>query len=278
MDSYSVPSLRHTLDPLRIVATIWRDREVIAQLVRREVQSSYRESVLGTVWLFAQPLLSLAVYAFVFIVIFTPRIPQGGTRVDFVLEMFAGMIVFWGFSEVIARSPMLILSRRGYVKNIVFPLEVLPVSVLGSALVGLLAGVLILLTAVGIYHHTISPTIPLFLLVLVPLVLLTMGTSWLLASVGVFLRDIQQGVRAVLQLLFFATPIVWNVGSLPEEFRPWALLNPLASIVEGTRQTLVQGLPPDWGPLLLTTAFSLVVFVAGYTWFVRTRHGFADVM
>ncbi|MCB9913672.1 MAG: ABC transporter permease [Planctomycetes bacterium] len=273
------PPLRRTLDPLWILRELWREREVAAQLARHDVQATYRGSLLGALWILIQPLLSLAVYAFVFTVVFQPRAAvQEGGRFEFVLSLFAGMVIYNLFAEVVSRSPLLVVTKTSYVKNVVFPLQVLPLSALGTALVGFACGLVILLGAVLASRGALDAAVLWLPVALLPLLFLTLGVSWLLASLGVYLRDVQPAVRVVLQLLFFATPIVYGVEALPPEWQRVVWLNPLAAIVTNARAGLLHGAAPSWPSWAATLAFGLAVFGVGYTWFARTRKGFADVM
>jgi homopolymeric O-antigen transport system permease protein len=279
MDRTSSTPLRDSLSPHRILRSLWREREVVAQLARHDIEATYRESLLGLVWMILQPLLSLCVYTFVFTVIFQPRAEVGEDgRFEFVLSLFAGMIIYNLFAEVVARSPQLIVTKTSYVKNIVFPLHVLPVSALATSFVSFLCGIGILLTITFFSRGELSLTILWLPVALLPLVLLTLGLAWILSSIGVFLRDVQPTVRVVLQLLFFATPIVYQIEVLPPHLKPYLLLNPLASIVTNARRGLLFDAAPSWPSYFATVAVSLLVFCLGYCWFARTRRGFADVM
>ncbi len=267
------------LDPLRAVGELWRERELVAQLTKRELVQTWRESVLGAAWAVLQPILTLSVYSFVFLVLFEPRRSSPGQGpFDFVIELFCGLLVYWAFAETIARAPTLIVSRPNLVKNVVFPLEVLPVTVLGAALVQMVVGMLVLLVVVGVGRGSVSATLWALPLVILPLVIGTLGLAWILASLGVFLRDVQQGIRVGLQLFLYLTPVVWRIQWIPEKWRPLALANPMAPIVESARAVLIRGELPAWGGLAWSSGVALVLFVAGRAWFAKTRWGFADVV
>jgi lipopolysaccharide transport system permease protein len=267
------------LDPLRTFGGLWRERELVVQLTTRELLQTWRESVLGAAWAVLQPILTLAVYSFVFLVLFEPRRRAPGQGpFDFVIELFCGLLVYWAFSETIARAPTLVVGRPNLVKNVVFPLEVLPVTVLGAALVQMLVGMVVLLAAVLVARGSLSPTIWALPLVILPLSLGTLGLAWLLASLGVFLRDVQQGIRVGLQLFLYLTPVVWRIEWVPERWRLLALANPMAGIVESARAVLIRGELPAWGPLAWSSGVAMVLFVVGRAWFAKTRWGFADVV
>ncbi len=258
----------------------WRHRHLIWQMARREVIGRYRGSVLGLLWSFFNPLLMLAVYTFVFSVVFQARWGQGesGGRAEFAIILFAGLIVFNLFAEVINRAPGLIVSHANYVKKVVFPLEILPVVAAGSALFHTLVSLAVLLLAFALIHHSLPWTVLLFPVVLLPLVVLTIGLAWFLASLGVFLRDVAQTVGILTTALLFLSPIFFPASALPEMIRPFLFLNPLALVIEQTREVLIWGRVPDWLGLALYGVISLMVAGAGLLWFQKTRKGFADVL
>ncbi|MCB9871435.1 MAG: ABC transporter permease [Planctomycetes bacterium] len=272
---------RVCLNPLRTAAELWRRREVIVQLSRSEIDLTYRGSLLGVSWMAIQPLVLLAVYATVFLGLWPPARGSDDDHVKFVLGMFCGIVVYTLFSDVVTRAPMLVLGNPSYVKRIVFPLEVLPVSTLSAALLNLGVGLLILLGGVLLLTDGLSPAMLLLPICLLPLVLFTLGLSWFLASLGVFVRDVQQAVRAVMLPLFFISPIFWTLNgalAIAPEHHMWTRLNPLTTIIESFRRVLIYRLPPDWLPFATVTLLSLLVFICGYAWFMKTRHGFADVL
>jgi lipopolysaccharide transport system permease protein len=272
-------STRATLNPILITRNLFSRRSLIWQLSARELQQSWRDSLLGAAWMILQPLLTLAVYATVFTVLFVPRRgPEGQTSADYVLDLFCGLVVFWVFSETVARAPTLIGTQPAYVKKVVFPLEVLPVTVLAASLVNMLGGIAILLVAVGIVKGSISTTLWAYPLILLPLILGTLGVSWFLAALGVYVRDMLRVVSIGLQFLLYLSPVIWRLDWLPENLRPFAVVNPFTPILESSRAVLIEGGLPSWPGLAAATALGLVLFVLGHAWFARARWGFADVL
>jgi lipopolysaccharide transport system permease protein len=267
-------------NPAVFLGTLWRHRHLIRQLTWREVTGRYRSSVLGFAWAFVTPLVTLALYTFVFGVVFKARWP--GSRTDnlaeFGLVLFAGLTAFSLFSECANRAPALITSSPNYVKKVVFPLEILPVSVLGSALFHTGISVIILLVAHQIISGVPAWTAVLLPLVLLPLACLALGTSWFLASLGVFFRDIGHTVALGIQVLFFLTPIFYPREALPEHLRPMLDLNPLSPIVENVRRLVVHGELPDWPSLGFSVMVGVVVLCLGHAWFAKTQRAFADVV
>ncbi len=267
------------LGPLSPLRAAWRHRKLIARLARSELEGRFRGSVLGTAWMAINPLIMLAVYTFVFTVVFQARWgAAAGSSVDFALLLFSGMILFGVFAECVNRAPTLMLENVSYIKRVVFPLEILPVVVMLTALVNAAVGFIILILFYLTVRGAPPPTALLVPLALAPLCLVTLGASWFLASMGVFLRDIRQMVGVLVTLLMFLSPIFYPLEALPEAFRFWVSLNPLTLILEQSKDLLFWGRLPDPGVWALTLIASWGVAWLGYVWFVKTRKGFADVV
>lgn len=265
--------------PRAMAGSLWHNRALIRVLVVREVAGRYRGSILGILWSFFNPVFMLAVYTFVFSVVFKARWgTDGESRAEFALILFAGLLVFNLFAECVNRAPSLIIANTNYVKKVVFPLEILPWVVFGAALfhalVSLAVWLLFSFWVFGLPHATLV----LFPLVLAPLVLLVMGLSWFLAALGVFLRDVTQLVGVMTTVLMFLTPIFYPISAIPERYRFFLYLNPLTFIVEQTRSLLIFGRGFAWGSMALLSLFAFFVAWLGFAWFQKTRKGFADVL
>lgn len=268
-----------SLAPREIIASLWRNRYLIKKSIQREVVGRYRGSFLGIFWSFFHPMFMLAVYTFVFSVVFKARWQSGSdSKTEFALILFAGLMVFNLFSECINRAPSLILAHASYVKKVVFPLEILPWVVIGGATFHLGISLAVWLIAYTLLFGVPHATALLLPVVLVPLVLFTAGLSWWLASLGVYLRDVSQFVSIVTTAMMFLSPIFYSTASLPEQFRVIMQLNPLTPIIEQTRDLLFWYRFPDLTTLLLCYAFSVVIACLGFAWFQKTRKGFADVL
>jgi len=260
--------------------SLWRHRKLILQMVRREVIGRYRGSFLGLAWSFFYPILMLAVYTFVFSVVFKARwgIGDDEGKTQFALVLFSGLIIYNLFAETANRAPQLILTNVNFVKRVVFPLEILPVVIIGAALFQSFVSLLVLLAALfalnGFLHWTIlfSP------IVFLPIVVLTLGFTWVLASLGVFLRDVGQIIGIVTTIMLFVSPIFYPISALPERLQPWLMLNPLTFIIEQARAVLIFGHAPNWIGLLLYSAIAMSIAWLGFAWFQKTRKGFADVL
>jgi lipopolysaccharide transport system permease protein len=267
-------------NPFVFAPALWRHRHLIRQLTWREVTGRYRSSVLGFAWSLATPLVTLTLYTFLFGVVFKARWPDSrrGDLTEFGLMIFAGLTAFALFSECVNRAPGLITASPNYVKKVVFPLEVLPVSVLGSALFHTGISVGLLLVAHAVLAATLSWNALWVPLMLVPLAALALGLSWFLASLGVFLRDIGHTTTLATQVLFFATPVFYPREALPESLRPMVDLNPLSPMIDNVRRVAVQGLPPDWPGFGFALAAGLIALCLGHAWFAKSKRAFADVI
>lgn len=273
----------HAAQPTSLVAlgkSLWRNRQLIVQMTRREVAGRYKGSVMGLAWSFFNPVFMLAVYTFVFSVVFKARWGVGGeeSKTQFAVVLFVGMIVHGLFAEVLNRAPGLIQGNVNYVKKVVFPLEILPVISMGAALFHSLVSLGVLLIVFVMFNGYLHWTTVLAPLVVLPLVILTLGLAWMLASLGVFLRDIGQTIGIITTVMMFLAPVFYPITALPEEMRPWIMANPLTFIIEQAREVLIWGHLPNWTGLVIYTASTTVVAWAGYAWFQKTRKGFADVI
>ena len=262
-----------------MAASAWRNRALIASLTKREVIGRYRGSVLGIMWSLVLPIFMLAVYTFVFSVVFNARwSDQSTSKTEFALILFAGLLVFNLFSECVNRAPNLILHNQNYVKKVVFPLEILPWVALCSALFHTLISYVVWQVFYVVLFGLPNVTTLLFPVVLVPLVLFTLGVSWLLASIAVYLRDVAQLVGVLTTVLMFMSPIFYPLSALPAAYRSVIELNPLALPIEFARDVLLWGKMPDATAFCLYTAGSALMAWVGFTCFQKLRSGFADVV
>ena len=160
----------------------------------------------------------------------------------------------------------------------VFPIEILPVVVMIAALFHSLVSLGVLLAAFALFNGYVQWTVIFLPFVLLPFVILTTGLGWILASLGVFLRDVGQSVIIIVSVLTFLSPVFYPVTAVPERFRPLIMSNPLTYIIEQAREVLIWGHTPDWTGLGLYLLAATAVAWAGYAWFQKTRKGFADVL
>jgi lipopolysaccharide transport system permease protein len=224
----------------------------------------------------------LVVYTFFFSVVFKARwgVVEGveESKTQFAVVLFVGMIVHGLFAEVLNRAPTLITNNINYVKRVVFPLEILPVVSLGAALFHGLISLLVLLIAFVTFNHFLYWTIVFIPVVLLPLLIISLGFAWMLASLGVFLRDVGQTIGLFTTVLMFISPVFFPISAMPERFRPIIMANPLTFIIEQAREVLIWGHLPDWQGIAIYTLAAIVTAWLGFIWFQKTRKGFADVL
>jgi lipopolysaccharide transport system permease protein len=257
-----------------------RHRQLIFEMIKRDVIGRYRGSVGGLVWSFINPLLMLGVYTFVFAVVFKARwgTGEGTANPQFAIILFVGMIVHALFAEAVNKAPGLILSNVNYVKKVIFPLEILPVVAVGSAVFHMLISIIILLLFHWILAGHVAATVLWLPVVILPFILITLGLAWFLAATGVYVRDISQTTGILTTVLLFLSPVFYPASSLPEAYRPYLNLNPLTFIIEQARAVTLWGTRPDFAGLAFYTVIALVFAAIGFWWFQRTRSGFADVL
>lgn len=274
------PHAAHSASPIAMGRSIWHHRSLIKQMAWREVVGRYKGSIFGLAWSFFNPLMMLAVYTFVFSVVFKARwgIEVSEGKADFALALFVGLIIHALFSEVLNRAPTLILSNANYVKKVVFPLEILTVVSVSVALFHTAMSFLVLLVALVGLHGLPNWTVIYTPLTLLPLLPLTLGLGWLLASLGVYLRDIGQLIGIATTALLFLAPVFYPLTALPEAYQSFLYINPLTYPIEQTRAVIILGDMPNWEGLGVYTIISVLTCWTGFWWFQRTRRGFADVL
>jgi lipopolysaccharide transport system permease protein len=182
------------------------------------------------------------------------------------------------FQESVQQSANTIVVHSNLVKRVVFPLEALPAAQVFAALGSQLFGTIALLIATIIIRQRLEPTGLWLVVLLIPQLLFALGAAWLVASLGVFLRDITQGIMLLLMAWMYLTPIIYPESIVPPRFRTFINFNPFTSLIRSYRRIFLDGAAPDWRGLLYFTTFALLIFIFGYWWFARTRKSFADVV
>lgn len=268
------------LNPISLFDFFWSKRQLIKQFSKREVSSKYKGSFLGILWSIITPLIMITVYTFVFSVVFKGRwgIEESTNKFEFAIIMFCGLTVYNIFSETLNRAPLLISSNVNYVKKVVFPLEILPVSVLISTLVHAFVSFLILLASINIFMHISTWTTILGIVILIPLIFLSLGLSFIISALGVYIRDLSYTISLITTVLFYVTPIFYPITAVPDFLQPFMYLNPLTSVVENFRNVVIWGTQPNWTSFFVILILSYLVLVAGVLIFKKVQRGFSDVL
>jgi lipopolysaccharide transport system permease protein len=260
------------------VALLSEHRGLMRSMVRRDLSNRYKGSIIGPAWAVITPAVMIVIFTVIFSGIFGARFgPQGG-HLSFALYLFCGLLPWIAFSDGVQRSTTSLTENVNLVKRVVFPTEALPVNLALSALAQQLIGTVVLLAGALILEHTIHPTALLLPLLLIPQFLATAGLGWLMASLGVFIRDMPQINQLALTTWMYLTPIFYPEILIPQKYHWMVNLNPMAPLVRSYRRILLEGRTPDWQGLSVTLAFALVCFIFGYWWFQRTKKAFADIL
>lgn len=255
-----------------------RRLDLIISLTRRELAARYKGSILGIVWAILTPVVMIAIFTIIFAGIFKAKFGVTNSQWDYALYLFCGLLPWNAFQEALNLSSNAIVARANLVKRVVFPLETLPVAQTLAAIVNQLFGTVALLLGIILLRREFHPTILFLPVLLIPQFIATVGGAWLLASLGVFIRDIVQGITLFLMAWMYLTPIIYPETIVPAAYRPLVNLNPFTPLVRSYRHIMLDGTMPDWPGLAYFTGFALIVFLFGYWWFARTRKNFADVV
>lgn len=271
--------MRSSISPLSLMRQLAYNRHLLSQLVLRDVTGRYKGSFMGVAWSVINPVLMLLVYLFVFGVVFNARRGEAGSNLsEFGLALFCGILVHGLFSECLVRAPSAIVSQPSYVKKIVFPLEILPLVSVGSALFHYLIGLAVLLAFTSASGNPPAPPALLLPLILLPLLLMGTGVAWLFSALAVYLRDVGQLTGLLSTLLLFLSPVFYPVSAVPKDLQFLMKLNPLTVPIEASRGILLHGQAPDWEMLAWYALISLASCWLGFAFFQKTREGFADVL
>jgi lipopolysaccharide transport system permease protein len=258
--------------------SLWRARDLIVQLTERDTRSRYRGSAMGMLWSAVHPLLMLTVYTVFFSEIFPGKWRATGSQGEFALVLFIGLLLHGFVAECLVRAPGLVVEQPNLVKKIVFPLDVLPVVAIGTAMFHLLIGLAIWF----VFHLAIAGVPPVTALwlpvVLAPLVLLTLGVCWFVAAIGVYVRDIRHVTPVIAAVLLFASPVFYPVDAVKPPYDFIVAASPLTIPIEQARAVLLWGGAPRWDALAAYAGAAFVVAWLGAAWFRATRKGFADVL
>lgn len=251
---------------------------LIFSFAKRELLGRYKGSALGIAWAVLTPVVMIAIFTFIFAGIFGARFNPNQSHWDYALYLFCGLVPWSMFQESVQQSANTIVTNSNLVKRVVFPLETLPAAQVFAALGNQLFATAALLIATIIIRQRLELTALWLPVLLIPQLLFALGAAWLIASLGVYLRDIAQGMTLLLMAWMYLTPIIYPESLVPERFRTFIDLNPFTALVRNYRNIFLDGLAPDWRGLAYFTIISTIVFIFGYWWFARTRKGFADVI
>lgn len=255
---------------MKFFKSLYQYRELLKTSISKDVRGKYKNSVLGIIWSFLNPLLQIAVYAIVFPLIMKSSLP------NYTVFLCCGLIPWNFFSTAISRTSFTMIENGNIIKKVFFPREILPLSVVTSEAINFVISTIIILAFVLGYGMGISKFIIFYPLVLLIQYFLLIGISFIVSSVTVYFRDLQHFISIVLQLLFYATPIVYAPDSIPVNFQ-WILqYNPMTYIINGYRDIFYYQKIPDFVSLLMVLVGSIILCIIGYLIFNKLQKRFAE--
>jgi lipopolysaccharide transport system permease protein len=257
---------------------IYIQRSLIRSFVVRDLRARYIGSFMGLFWSVIHPIVLLVSYTFVFHYIMGQKPPPEMGTNSFALFLFCSFLPWLFFQEALQRSSTVIVENANLVTKTLFPSEILPLVVLLAAFVNHLIGFAILLCIIFFVIGKISFFILLVPVYLLLMMLFTLGISWFVASLNVFVRDVSQILTVILTFWFWFTPIFFTWNRFPKRLLLVIRLNPLAHVVMGYRDCLLRGQMPDLKILTILAVLSLVIFAAGGFFFRKTKREFVDVL
>ena len=257
---------------MKVFKDLYNYRELLKTSVKKDIGGKYKHSFLGVLWSFINPLLQILVYALIFPLV----MKNGGSYKDYTVFMVCGLIPWAYFTTVINRASFIMIENGNILKKVYFPRSILPLSLVTSETINFLVSCIIILAFIVIKGFGISKFILFFPLVLLIQYVLLLGIALIFSAVTVYMRDIQHFIGVVLQLLFYSTPIVYSIDTIPEGFR-WILKwNPMTYIIEGYRAIFYNQTMPDLKALGILGVISIVILIVGYLLFNKLQKRFAE--
>lgn len=252
--------------------SLYEYRELLKTSISKDVRGKYKNSVLGVIWSFLNPLLQIAVYAIVFPLIMRSNLP------NYTVFLCCGLIPWNFFSTATSRTSFTMIENGNIIKKVYFPREILPLSVVTSEAINFIISTIIILAFVLGYGMGLSKYIIFYPLILIVQYFLLIGISFIVSSVTVYFRDLQHFIGIALQLLFYATPIVYAPDSIPQNFQ-WILqYNPMTYIINGYRDIFYYQRMPDFSLLGIVLVISIALCIIGYFIFKKLQKRFAEEM
>jgi lipopolysaccharide transport system permease protein len=233
---------------------------------------------LGVGWSLLTPLVMLLIYALVFGVAFRGGAASKEHDGSFALTLFAGLMVHSFMAECLNRAPNLIVSQPNYVKKVVFPLEILPSVAVCSAGLQFVASLILLSLFCFFSGVQLHITVLLVPLVMLPIAIITLGLTLILSSLGVYLRDISQGIGVLTSATLFLSPVFYPISALPEKYRIILVLNPITTPIEQLRTVVLMGDNINWWEWSVSLLIGILVILIADRWFQKSRTGFADAL
>jgi ABC-2 type transport system permease protein len=262
------------------LATFYERRWLVKYLVQRQMARSYRVSHLGMIWAFLAPLFMVVMLTVLFsqVLGIKFRTVAGDSSLNFGLFLYCGLLPFLTYSQALSLGVNVIRKNSNFVRDVVFPLEILPLTAMVTSLVQSLLGVGALMVVLLVLEHRLHMTVLLLPLIMIPQLLFILGLTYLMAVVGTYVPDIRETLRAVVRATFFITPILFPTGKVPENWQFLVHYNPLAFLVNSYRALILDGNLPGLQSTIYFSLFAAAVFIVGLVVFNRVKRNFADLL
>ena len=247
-------------------------REMLRNLVAKELRARYKGSVLGFFWTFTHPLLMLIVYSIVFSFVMRVKIE------NYAMFLFVALLPWNYLAQSILQAASSLVQNGPLVKKIYFPRAVLPLSVVFANLVNYVLGLCVLIPALLFFQIKLTPALLAFPLILLLQTLLVVALTLLVAVATVYFRDLEHITSILMTVWFFLTPVIYPATLIPERFRPFLTLNPAAPLIEAYRAIFFYGRWPEWHELGQLAPALLALFIISFAAFERLQRAVAEQM
>lgn len=259
---------------LSALRELYRYRDLLLSLAIRDIKVRYRQTLLGVAWAVLQPLAFMLIFTLVFAKF--GQISSDGA--PYALFSYTGLVPWTFFATALTLCVNSVAANMSLVKKIYFPREVFPLGVVIGCVVDFAIAAGLMAVLLLIYRYPVGRQL-VWLPWLIGIELLCIiSLGLLVAALNVFYRDIKYIVPLGVQLGMFITPVIYSVSQVPERFRGWYMLNPMAVVIDGMRRVILQGRPPEFGITLLSTGIVTVACVLAYAYFKRVEVKFADLI
>jgi lipopolysaccharide transport system permease protein len=253
---------------------LYQYRYLVWMWTQREIKIRYKQSILGAAWAILQPLSLMFIYTLVFS--FFVHVPTDG--IPYPIFAYVAILPWTLLSTSLSFGIPSLVTNMNLLTKIYFPREILPLTPIGAGLLDFLIGFAVFLVFMIFYHLPLFLTIVWLPILLFIQIILTVGVSLFASALNVFYRDIRFLVPLVIQLWFYATPIIYPYSSVPEWLRPIYNLNPMVGIIDSYRRVILLGKPPSLPLLAVSTSISILLFLLAYAYFKRVEWKFADLI
>ena len=257
-----------------IETNIIKYKDLLFELIKREIKARYKQSILGYAWVILVPLINLIVLTLVFS--FFIRIPTGDT--PYAVFLFAGLVPWTFTANAITFATNSLVSNSSLITKVNLPREVFPLATILAKLIDFVLMILILFVIMAFFGVTFKFTLLFIPLIFIVHLMFVVGISLILAALNVFYRDVENIIGVFLTIWMYMTPVIYPQELIPSKLIPIFNLNPMMPIINAYRNVIVYGVPPSWQSFLYATIISVLVFIVGYKYFKNRARYFADVI